>query len=64
MKTIKKLNSLTDQEMLNTNGGSADDIYEGIGYWIGKVGKQYKKATDNYNKNRNKYCGNLSRKDC
>lgn len=50
--------------MLNTNGGSADDIYEGIGYWIGKVGKQYKKATDNYNKNRNKYCGNLSRKDC
>ncbi|MGR5952496.1 hypothetical protein ACT7DP_07185 [Bacillus paranthracis] len=44
MKTIKKLNSLTDQEMLNTNGGSADDIYEGIGYWIGKVGKQYKKS--------------------
>ncbi|MGH1146186.1 hypothetical protein [Bacillus pseudomycoides] len=64
MKTTKNYNLLTTQEMLNTNGGSADDIYNGIGYWIGKAGKQYKRASDNYNKNRNKYCGNLSRKDC
>ncbi|GGE85994.1 hypothetical protein [Priestia taiwanensis] len=64
MKIIENCTPLTTKEMLNTNGGSLGQWYQGIGEWMGKTAKEMKRANDKYEANRSKLCPGMSRKDC